>query len=294
MDLLWLLEGVRSPFLNTVFGWITRFGEETILIGIFCLMFWCINKRMAYVTGVAFFLSSLAVQGLKIVFRVPRPWVNDPSFSPVGGAVSASTGYSFPSGHTQNAAAILGALGIQVKQKSLKMILLTLPLLVALSRMYLGVHYLTDVAVSLLLTFLIILFARKVVTGDSVEPKSALLLSSFIIFCAMVVVVLATYLYRNEIVTVSHLRDSTRAVGAAIGFAVGMYVECVYIGFSPKTKNLLTQIIKFILGVLGTVAVQQGGRLTGTGLVIDAVGYFLVVVWITILYPMIIKRFFER
>lgn len=293
MDLLWLLEGVRSPFLNTVFEFITRFGEETILIAIFCIMFWCVNKRMAYVTGVAFFLSSLAVQGLKIVFRVPRPWVNDPTFSPVGGAVRASTGYAFPSGHTQNAASLLGSLGVQLKQKSIKVILFTITILVAFSRMYLGVHYLSDVVTSLLITFVIILFAQKVVASGSVRPKGAFMLSSFIILCAIAVIVLATYLYTNEIVAPSHLRDSTRVAGAAIGFAIGMYVERIYINFSPKTKNILVQVVKFILGVLGMVAVGEGIRLIGTGLVIDAVRYSFIVVWITILYPIMIKRFFE-
>jgi len=293
MDLLWLLEGIRSPFWDTVFGLITRFGEEVILIAVFCIMFWCINKRMAYVTGVAFFLSSLAVQGLKVVFRVPRPWVNDPTFPPASGAVSASTGYSFPSGHTQNAASLLGALGMQLRQKPIKIILFTIAILVAFSRVYLGVHYLSDVVASLLITLIIILFAQKAVTNDPVRRKDVLMLSSFIALCAIAVIVFAVYLYQNEIVTASHLQDSTRAAGAAIGFATGMYVERVYINFSPKAKNIPVQMMKLILGVVGMAVVQVGMRFIGTGLVMDAVRYFFVVVWITILYPIIIKRFFE-
>jgi len=293
MDLLWFLEGLRSPLLDTIFQLITRFGEETILIIVFCMLFWCINKRMAYVTGVSFFLSSLAVQGLKIVFRVPRPWINDPTFSPVGGAINASTGYAFPSGHTQNAAALLGAIGVQLKQKGLKIILFTLIILVAFSRLYLGVHYLQDVMTSLLITFAIVLFAQKVITSESVEKKGMLILSFFIILCAIAVILLSIYLYHNEIVAPSHLRDSTRAAGAAIGFAMGMYVERMYIKFSPKTKNIPLQIAKFILGAVGMIAVQEGIRLIGTGLVIDAIRYFFVVIWITILFPLIIKRFFE-
>ena len=85
----------------------------------------------------------------------------------------------------------------------------------------------------------------------------------------------------------------TRAAGATVGFAIGMYVECVHIRFSPKAKNIPIQVVKFILGVVGMIAVQEGIRLIGTGLVIDAVRYFFMVVWITTLYPLIIKRFFE-
>jgi len=47
MELLRLIEGIRSPFLDTLFGVITRLGEQTILIVVFCVIFWCVNKRMA-------------------------------------------------------------------------------------------------------------------------------------------------------------------------------------------------------------------------------------------------------
>ncbi|MCL1997954.1 MAG: phosphatase PAP2 family protein [Turicibacter sp.] len=108
MELLWFLEGLRTPFWDAVFSQITTLGEETILIVVFCLVFWCVNKKAGYVLGTSFFLSALAVQGLKTVFRVPRPWVSYPDFLPVGYAIDAATGYSFPSGHTQNAAVLWG------------------------------------------------------------------------------------------------------------------------------------------------------------------------------------------
>jgi len=294
MDLLWQLEGIRSPFWDTVFGLITRLGEEMILILVFCILFWCVNKRMAYVMGISFFLSSLVVQGAKIVFRVARPWIYDPTFAPVGGALQASTGYAFPSGHTQNAAALLGSLGALLKPKAVKIILFALVILVAFSRMYLGVHFLSDVVASLAITFLIIWFAAKVVTEEPASQKRELLLALFLIFAAVVVITIATILYHNGATTPAQLRDSTRAAGAAIGFAVGMYVERMYIRFSVRSQNLPVEILKVVLGIAGVLAIQEGVRLIGTGLVINAVRYFLMVSWLTLVYPLIIKRFFTK
>jgi len=294
MDLLWQLKGIRSPFLDTVFGIITRLGEEMILIPVFCILFWCINKRMAYVMGISFFLSSLVVQGAKIVFRVVRPWIYDPAFAPVGGALQASTGYAFPSGHTQNAAALLGSLGALLKPKAVKITLFALVILVAFSRMYLGVHFLSDVVASLVITFLIIWFAVKVVTEEPVSQKRELLLALFLVLVAVIVIILAAVLYHNGTTTPAQLRDSTRAAGAAMGFAIGMYVERMYIRFSVKAQNLPMQIVKVVLGIAGVLAIQEGVRLIGTGLVIDAVRYFLMVSWLTMVYPLIIKRFFTR
>jgi len=243
--------------------------------------------------GVVFFLSSLVVQGMKICFRIDRPWVADPTFEPVRSAVRQATGYAFPSGHTQNAAALLGALAAQLKLVSIKAILVSLAVLVAFSRMYLGVHFLSDVVVSLVITFLLVWFAVKFVAhDDSVNKKRELLLSLLIVLCAVVVIVIALVLYFGGTVEPRQLSDSTRAAGAAIGFAIGMYVERVYIRFSVKAKNIFWQVGKFVLGVAGTLAIQEGVRLLGTGLAMDAVRYFLMVTWITLFFPLIIKRFF--
>jgi len=293
MELLRTLETLRTPFLDTTFGLITRLGEETILIVVFCIIYWCINKKMGYVIGITFFLSSLVVQGMKIVFRVPRPWVYDPTFLPVGGALPEATGYAFPSGHTQNAAALLGGLGIQLKSWAIRIALFSLAALVAFSRMYLGVHYLSDVLVSLAVTFIIVFFAVRVITEEVVSVKRELIIALAIAATALIVIIIATALYHGSDIETRQLRDSTRAAGAAIGFAIGMFVERVYIKFSVKAKNIGIHALKFVLGVAGTLAIQEGVRLIGTGLIIDAIRYFLMVVWITIFFPLIIKRFFQ-
>jgi len=293
MEILRTLESLRTPFWDTIFGLITRLGEETILIVVFCAIYWCISKKMGYVIGISFFMSSLVIQGMKIVFRVPRPWVYDPTFQPVGGAVREATGYAFPSGHTQNAAALLGALGIQLKSWVVRIVLFSLAILVAFSRMYLGVHYLSDVLVSLVITFIIVYFAARVITEEVVSVKRELTIALFIAGVALVVIIIATALYHGSDIETHQLRDGTRAAGAAIGFAIGMFVERVYIKFSVKAKNIGVHVLKFVLGVAGTLAIQEGVRLIGTGLIIDAIRYFLMVVWITIFFPLVIKRFLQ-
>ena len=292
MELLWALEGIRTPLLDAAFSLITRLGEEMILILVFCAFYWCISKRVAYVMGVSFFLSSLVVQGMKIIFRVPRPWVYDPGFSTVAGAVREATGYAFPSGHTQNAAAYLGALGAQFRSKIIRLILFALVILVAFSRMYLGVHYLADVVVSLVITFAIIWLALKFVTNEPVSKKRELALSLIITVTAVIVIVIAVVQYHNG-TTPAQLRDSILAAGAALGFALGMYVERNYIRFSVKA-TIPMQLLKFAIGLGGTIAIQEGVRIFGATLLVDGIRYFLMVTWITLVFPLIIRRFFAR
>jgi len=302
MELLRAIEGIRTPFLDTVVGLITRLGEETIGVVLLCVIFWCISKKFAYVIGVVFFLSGLTVQGMKICFRIERPWVIDPSFNPVEGSKEYATGYSFPSGHTQSAASLYGAIGAQVKQKWLMAICFIIPVLVAFSRMYLGVHTLLDVVVSLAISAVFILLTVWIFSGgDSIDKKRELIISLVMIAYACVVSVIAVVLRRSGTIEIEFAADALKAAGACIGFAVGMYVERVYIDFPVKAKNLLWQVIKLIIGIVGVLIIQEGLKIVlrdimkldaGIMLAADMVRYFLMLAWVTLFYPLIIKRFF--
>jgi len=291
MELLWRIEGIRTPFLDTLFGLITRLGEEMILIVLFCVLFWCINKKWGYIMGTVFFLSSLAVQGMKIIFRIPRPWVADPNFSPIYASLGEATGYAFPSGHTQNAAAWLGSLGALIKNKIVKICLFTLTILVAFSRMYLGVHTIQDVIVSLIITFAILFFTLKFFDGEE-SKKRDFFLSLFIVLCAVIVLAIVIAMYFMDITEAVQLRDAVLAAGAAIGFGIGMFIERTYIRFSVKTKNIPLQVLKCALGIAGLIAIQEGLRIIGSNLLADGIRYFFMIMWLTVGYPLIIKKFF--
>jgi membrane-associated phospholipid phosphatase len=87
-------------------------------------------------------LASLAVVGLKDYFERARPPVADPSLDPIG-IIPEST--SFPSGHA--ATAFAAAIAVSVIHPRLLKPLFALAALVALSRVYLGVHFVTDIVV---------------------------------------------------------------------------------------------------------------------------------------------------
>ena len=48
MTFLWLLEGIRTPFLDKLMQFITYFGQEIIIIAVICALYWCADKRFAY------------------------------------------------------------------------------------------------------------------------------------------------------------------------------------------------------------------------------------------------------
>ena len=293
MKILRFLEGIRTPFLDAVISLVTRLGEETVGVVVICAIFWCINKRVAYRIGVAFFFSGLSVQVMKICFRIERPWVVDPGLRPVPSALDNATGYSFPSGHTQSAAALFGSLGVQIKQKPIITLCFAVVVLVAFSRVYLGVHTLLDVMTSLLISLLIVLLTAKVFTFDTVNIKRELIISAIMILYALIVIVIALALYSSAAAQQHYVADCLKAAGAGVGFAAGMFIERVYIDFQEKTGNILWQIIKLILGFAGVLAIKEGLKhIIGAGFAADIIRYFILLAWITVLFPLIIKRFF--
>jgi len=293
MDILKFLESVRTPFFDMVFGAITRIGEETVVIVVLCAIFWCINKRIAYGIGIAYFLSGLTVQGMKVFFRIERPWIIDPSMRPVSSALEQATGYSFPSGHTQSATALFGSLGAQIKQKAIKTICFILVFLVAFSRMYLGVHTLLDVAVALLITLLFVLVITKIYGDYSFNKNREIIMTIIMVLFACAAIVIAAVLFSGGIIEQAYLSDCLKAAGAGVGFAAGMYIERVYIDFSTNAKNIIWQGIKLVLGIAGVLLIKEGLKLIiGTGLVADTLRYLLMLLWVTVFYPLILKRFF--
>jgi len=293
MELLRTIEGIRSPFLDTVVGVITRFGEQTIAIVILCVIFWAINKRWAYIIGVSFFLSGLIVQGAKIVFRVERPWVVDQTLNPVYSALERATGYSFPSGHTQSAAALFWSIGTQMKKKVLFTICFIIPVLVALSRIYLGVHSLIDVVVSLLITFIIVHVIAYLMREETPSRKKNIVFSALIMVIAIKVIIIALVQYHTGRIDFHNVSDSLKISGGAIGFAIGMFIEREYIKFPVKAQSLLAQIVKCVIGIGSVLTVQEVLRWNfEAGFVNDMFRYFVLIIWITIIYPLAIKRFF--
>ena len=120
MNFLHLLAALRTPFWDAVFGAVTYLGDETFFIAAALFIFWCVDKRGGYFLLTVDFFGIILNETLKLLFRIPRPWILDPSFSPVESALGRAVGYSFPSGHTQNAACLFGSCALRTKKKSLR------------------------------------------------------------------------------------------------------------------------------------------------------------------------------
>ena len=290
MKFLWFLSGIRTDFLDNVMQFVTRFGEETALIVFICVIYWCINKRLGCEMGFSFCLSGLLVQGLKIIFRIDRPWILDPNFKPVPTAIEEATGYSFPSGHTQSATSVYGTGGVNSKRPWAQLIYVAIFLFVGFSRMYLGVHTPKDVIVGWVLTFVVVCFVHYAFKNPK---RLKVLLIAMLVIC-LALFILSDTLFLSGIVEERYVKNCCQTIGAALGFVVGHLFEQKYVQFKEK-EDLGFQIGKVMIG-LGCVVVLKVAL--KAILPANLIGYtfrnFILILFIAFIYPMIFSRIIEQ
>ena len=80
MSILYFFESIRNPVLDAVMLALTKLAEEYVFIVAALLFFWCINKKNGYYMITVGLVGITLNQWLKMLFRVPRPWVLDPNF----------------------------------------------------------------------------------------------------------------------------------------------------------------------------------------------------------------------
>lgn len=292
MDFLRFLADYRTPELTLLFGMFTHLGEELISITIICFLYWCYDKQMARKICLSYFASGLLVQALKITFCIPRPWILDRSFQPVSSLQDSATGYSFPSGHTQNSTALFGSLAFLSKRTWQRIVFVLIILGVGFSRMYLGYHTPKDVITSLLIAFFLVLLVNQILDISSISNKKVA-----IILSAYSLLILLYALTRKNLpnADLTQFHDCFKAAGAGIGFSLGWYIEPLYINFKEQTVAPYMQAIKLILGLLLALLLKYGLKaLLGTSFTADTIRYFLLVCFIMILYPIVIQRYFSR
>lgn len=294
MELLKMLQEIRNPVLDVVFKFFTLFGEELVITAVICIMFWCVNKKAAYRIAFSFFASGLVIQGLKITFRVERPWIRDNSVVPIEGATKTATGYSFPSGHTQSGTSLFTCVAYFI-QKKWAMVLSSIIIAgVMISRMYLGVHTPMDVGVSFVVTFLL----TAVICGiydklDAMDKKHKKLVMYIMLGISLALIIYNGVLLKLDCLSYANAADCFKAAGAGIGFAVGWYIENEYIKFETR-QIWWKQIIKLLIGVAVAVALKSLPKLiSDSSAIIDVTRYFVTVMWITCVYPLIIKKCFK-
>lgn len=289
LEIVKIIQLMRNPVLDWFFYMVTQIGDQYFFIALAVIVYWTISKKYAHKFVFTFMISALVNSGLKELFKRPRPYTQP------GITVEQSwmtSGYSFPSGHAQ-ASGVLGYMGYDVSKRTGKKWLLyvgiAIMVLVPLSRVYLGQHYLSDVIVGVLLAFVISHFVFKLVDkmGDNEHIYTIMLAPIFI---------LLLFFVKNH--------DMFIAAGGFVGFAVGYYLEKKYVKYDVQAV-IWIQVVKVITGLIIALLIKEGFKYilpysnavdldpSTLDFILDFLRYLMIGVWAAVGAPLVFKYVFR-
>ena len=276
MEVIKYLQSFASPFWDKFFIGVTLFGEVYFAVPVIALIFWCIHKDWGYRLGFAYLSSGVLNVTIKEIFQVPRP-IGQPGIRSL--FLKTAQGYSFPSGHTQCSASLAAAFGTYFKKNGVCLIGVMVIIMVALSRLYLGVHTPADVACGAVIGIGWVFVSNWIFDYAKRRKNQS-------IFAVPVILILAgLYFFPTH--------NYYKAAGASLGFLLGYFIEPHYINFSPQA-SLGKQIIKYLFGMTVLLAIEFiGKKLLPAYLICDLFRYLLMSVWVTIIAPYLFKYMFK-
>ena len=172
------VEDLRNNNLTLIMKFITALGSGIVLIAIVILMFLLYkNKRETLLAAINLGTITLLNNIVKIIIKRPRP---------IGYRLVTENSYSFPSGHSMISTAFYGLIiyliykNVKDKRKKYLYIILLFILIISIciSRIYLGVHYLSDtaggffLAITYLMIFISLIPKEKKDTHEKKKNKN--------------------------------------------------------------------------------------------------------------------------
>lgn len=268
------LQQFSNPFLDKLAEFITMTGEQYFSIGLIVVIYLCINKNLGYRLGFASLFSNTINSLVKNIFKVPRP-IGTRGVRSL--RLETAGGYSFPSGHTQNASVLWTNLMKNIKRRCIYVLGTVMIISVAVSRLYLGVHRPVDVFFGFLFGVICMFIVNMIF--DCGEDKVRI--------CGLLILILISL-----IVTIAYGdSDLYKQFGAMIGFFMGYLIEKNFIKFKEKA-SVTQNMIKILIAVIGYVILELGLKaILPHFKILGGLRYFLIILWVTTGTTSIIKKF---
>ena len=282
LNLLKYIESIRTDLSTAFFEGITMLGEETILIVLMAVIYFMFNKNLA---RRIFFITAISLSfngAVKNFVKRPRPFVAG-DITPV--RAETATGYSFPSGHTQTFATGSFAFAFHLKKRWLFIIAIIFTCLIAFSRMYLGVHYPSDVIFGALAG---VSFASginhlcdKVKDMHKLHGGACIVLLPFAVF----------FLIKPD----GEYADFFKIYGLLTGLFISTLFEEKYVNFTYETP-IFKKLLRVVIGVILAFIFKEGLKMLFAtsflplSLIFDCLRYIIIVFVIMGICPLVFKK----
>jgi len=249
LDFIRVVQTIASPPLTVIVRAITRIGGEAAYIILLPLLYWCIDEKKGLRLGLAVLISAWINMSLKFLLDQPRPFFE--GYDPSLGLINERLG-GLPSGHAQNTLVLLFIIASWLKKIWAFACAAVLCILIGFSRIYLGVHFPTDIIAGWILGGIVL--CGYFMLGDKIE--TLLVKGGFragMIASAVLSFVMILYLPDKELLMPG---------GIVFGLGIGYCLNRRYVGFASNallgrsgTEKYLTLCARMFLGLIGFMLV---------------------------------------
>ena len=307
IDILLALQEFRNgtgAFLAGFLSKMTWLGELNTAIVIMALIYWCVSKEFGSYFLMGWSGNRLVNGMLKVTVCAYRPWIRDVRIVPYGNSITTATGYSFPSGHTMNAATVFGGGAVRKDLPgALRVVLGLLVLLVGFSRNYLGVHTPQDVLVGIVAGTLVMFLTMKLMQWVKNHPEKDLLVVCIGVGLGILVAVYAavkpypvdTDAAGKVLVDGAKMANDTfKGVGWSVAFLTGWILERRFVRFSTDI-SMMQRMTRLTFGLFSYYVVSLIFVPAVKDLISGAPGTFvscyLQMFYVSFIFPWMLKHF---
>ncbi|MEF7560513.1 phosphatase PAP2 family protein [Bacillus thuringiensis] len=233
IDMLFLewmtsLEGsVLTAFLKLV----SIIANETLYLIVISISYWCVSKRKAFHMIVMLCFSGYIGIMVKEFMKIPRPYTYDGIEALYE---KSAAGYSFPSTHVQLSTTFWGSFMILCKKRIVWIIGIIFIILVAISRLYLRVHWLSDIIGAVLFSVIVVYLYTKVTM--ELSDKKFILLQRIILAVSIIMYVMTSQV------------DNLKLLGVLTGSTIGIMLGNHFINMN-ESNDFKMQVVKTVLGL---------------------------------------------
>jgi membrane-associated phospholipid phosphatase len=234
-----------SPELDTLFKVVTTLGAEQAFLLLLPVVFWCVDKRRGARLGALLMISAYLNYTLKILFDQPRP------SSERVKVLAEETSPGLPSGHAQNSVTVYGYLAAGLRQPWAWLIASLIASAVGVSRIYLGVHFPSDVLGGWLIGTVVLLLYLWM--EPSVEHWLHAWRWGYKMALATIMPLALFLVHADE--------NTAQVIGVLIGMLAGVLIELRWVEFSAAGP-LKQRALRFIIGSAILLVVWLGLKVT--------------------------------
>lgn len=239
------------------------------------MLYWCVDNQLGIRVGITLLLSNGLNTAFKWIFHSPRPYWINPDLK----ALSIESSFGILSGHAMISTSVWGRIAMWVKKSWFTAVITVMLFFIGFSRLYLSVHFLSDVVAGWLLGISLLIILSQI-EKPIVRWLGKLKFSNkvFLAFLSSLLIVIFFFVLKipfnqwqvpdfwianaqitspGSVIDLLKIKDIFLLSGAWFGLLTGFFWIKKMGDFNPK-GNLSQLVFRFLVGFAGIVLLGLG------------------------------------